>query len=177
MYTEKKGDILNMKIMFKIMEDILPFHRGSYGEIQLNLPQTGTPFEETTTNLISNTDLLAKWVLSGEKNFYKEQALLYKHFQNLLWLLSGDITANSDALDFFQAVMRGEAISLYPVEMNGLETKSFIPILQRTGDAEWQMGIIGRGHHAILTGDVRLVLQNAWLLMGKWLAAEVIHNE
>ena len=136
----------------------MPFQRGPYDEILLTMPLTDFLIEEPAVCGRQTKSASG----SGGLN---RVAALQAYQEYLLGLLSGEAADDPEAAVLYRAVMRGEPLNLYPTGMNGLNHKTFVPVLRRIGDDQWQVGIPGQGHHTIFIGDVVSALHQVWQLL------------
>lgn len=148
----------------------MDFQRGPYGEILL-APLLGniSPAEALQEMVGQET---YKKMTPGERDALYDEAIHRIHRQNLHRILSGEVGSDVKAMLLFRAVMRGEPLNLYPVELKQKDFASFVPILQRIGEEQWRLGLPEKGRYAILMGRVGLVLWQVWKLYREWLAEE-----
>ena len=91
----------------------------------------------------------------------------------LLRVLSEDMVDNPH----YRALMRGEPLSLCPNGSHRLSYNTFVPVLQRTGDDQWQLGLPQQGRYALIMGDLSAAIQQVWRLYAEWVQAELCDGE
>lgn len=146
------------------------FQRGTYGEILLPPLLGGMSPEQALQEMVGQETY--QKMTPGEREALYDEAIHRIHLRNLRRLLSGEVGSDVKAMLLFRAVMRGEPLNLYPIELKPKDFKSFAPILRRIGKEEWRLGLPEKGRYAILMGQVGLVLWQAWQLYREWLAEE-----
>lgn len=153
----------------------MQFRRGTYGEILLAPLVADLSAAEVLQKMVGEE--LYKKMASNERETLYDEAIHSFHRQNLRRALSGEVTDDPRAMDLYRAVMRGEPLNLYPVGLKKQSFKSFVPILRRIGDEQWQLGLPKAGRHTILTGAMGPTLRQVWHLYMEWMEAEAADDE
>jgi hypothetical protein len=89
-------------------------------------------------------------------------------------VLAGRKIEDPAAMALYRAVVQGEPVSLHPMTPNGRKMRTFVPVLVRIGDEQWQLGIVGKGRYAIIMGSIDEVLWQVWWFYQKWEKAETV---
>lgn len=109
-----------------------------------------------------------------DPSLYHEEALVYLHQQNLLRLLAGEFEESPEAVALREAVLRGELLSLRPFGREEATYRYFAPVLRRTGDDRWRLGLADYGRRTVLfsAADAPSALERARHIYVIWAELE-----
>jgi len=148
------------------------FQRGVYGEI---LPIWLVPHASSQRSIGVMSRGGMDW--SDQQNTLSERVIFSDYQKNLSQVLLGRKTEDPADFALYRAVAQGERVSLRPIAVNGSELETFVPVLARIGDEQWQLGIGGEGRYAIVMGSIDEVLWQVWWYFLEWEKAETVEGE
>lgn len=125
------------------------FERGPYGEIMppmLVAGRNGTQALDDYVTRAAEHGIEVKRRTRGESfTNSMEMAMIYVHLRRICEVLGGQAKTPDEHALYTAVVTQRQPMSLRLPALPDLMYDTFAPVVQRTGEAEWRVGVVGEG--------------------------------